>query len=279
MDTVKSILGAVGAGGGDGNGDADIQVPKDGDMPSREEMLQTIETLQKAQKAQSAANGLREKAKAMTSPVQREKMLKEAFEKETEANGLSKMAKRMQSGPWQGFGFGGGIGAASGLGLGTGVGMLLGAITAVPATGLGMLIGTGVGAIHGPWVKLGGGKNGKEEHVPFEDADPERVVDAMEAERQARLEKGAAAESNGSEKTESAPDSAEKPRRKPPKLEVRSKKNADGSEGGVQKQANVEDKPQVTAGVAEESKPPRRKPKKLEIRSGKDGSKAQSVQA
>ena len=108
METIKSMLG----GGGGNDGDGGSQVPKEGDMPSRDEMMKTIESLQKAQKAQSAANSLRDKAKAMTSSTQREKMLKEAFDKEMEANGHSKMAKRMQSGSWQGFGFGGGIGAA-----------------------------------------------------------------------------------------------------------------------------------------------------------------------
>src|SRR6201999_2608160 len=160
MEAIKSMLGA---GSGRNDSDGVPQVPKDDDMPSRDEMLKTIESLQMAQKAQSKANSLKAKAMAMTSSTQREKLLKEAFDKEIEANGHSKMAKRMQSGTWQGLGFGGGIGAASGLGLGAGVGTVLGAILAVPTTGLGLLVGSGVGAIHGPWVKLGGGKDGKEE--------------------------------------------------------------------------------------------------------------------
>ncbi|ETI24463.1 hypothetical protein G647_03832 [Cladophialophora carrionii CBS 160.54] len=280
METVKSMLGAGGGGGGGGDGEDTPQIPKDGDMPSREEMLKTIESLQKAQKAQSTANSLKQKAMAMASSTQREKLLKEAFDKEMEANGHSKMAKRMQSGTWQGFGFGGGIGAASGLGLGAGVGTVLGAILSVPATGLGMLVGTGVGAIHGPWIKLGGGKDGKVEEVPFEDADPGRVVDALEAERKAQLEKGAAPES--AEST----NGAEKPRRKPPKLEIRSKKGADANknqdtagEGAVKKESEVDKGPSVNSGVSEESKPPRQKPKKLEIRSGKDGQKPATAKA
>jgi hypothetical protein len=267
METVKSLLGA---GGGGGEGEFP-EVPKSGDMPSREEMLKTIESLQKAQKAQSTANSLKEKAMAMTNSTKREKMLKEAFDKEMEANGHSKMAKRLQSGSWQGFGFGGGIGAASGLGTGAALGTLLGGILMVPTTGLGMLIGTGVGAVHGPFVKLGGGKDGKTEEVPFEDADPGRVVDAIEAQRNAQP-------TNNQEGT-SWPDNndigvkqEEKPKRKPPKLEVRSKKNdtGDSKESGVTIGVSDESKPAL-ANVAEESKPPRRKPKKLEIRSGKNG--------
>ncbi|KIW68441.1 hypothetical protein PV04_04387 [Phialophora macrospora] len=273
METFKSMLGA----GGDGNdGDGVPQLPKDGDMPSREEMLKTIESLQKAQKAQSTANSLKQKAMAMTSKTQREKLLKEAFDKEMEANGHSKMAKRMQSGTWQGFGFGGGIGAASGLGLGMGVGTVLGGILSVPTTGLGMLVGTGVGAIHGPWVKLGGGKDGQVEEVPFEDADPGKVVDALEAERQARLEQGTAPSEAASDSPQSK-NGAGKPRRKPPKLEIRSKKSAEASqnqdttgESTVKKEPEVKKEPGVNTGVSEESKPPRQKPKKLEIRSGKD---------
>ncbi|EXJ60685.1 hypothetical protein A1O7_04838 [Cladophialophora yegresii CBS 114405] len=279
METVKSMLGA-GGGSGAGDGGDMPQIPKDGDMPSREEMLKTIESLQKAQKAQSTANSLKQKAMAMASSGQREKLLKEAFDKEMEANGHSKMAKRMQSGPWQGLGFGGGIGAASGLGLGAGVGTVLGAILSVPATGLGMLVGSGVGAIHGPWVKLGGGKGGKVEEVPFEDADPGRVVDALEAERKARLEKGAASDSVESTNGD------EKPRRKPPKLEIRSKKGADSNQdqdttgdSAVKKESEVKKEPSVNTGVSEESKPARRKPKKLEIRSGKDGQKPATAKA
>ncbi len=262
--------GGGGGGGGDGGGDA---VPKDGDMPNRDEMMKTIESLQAAQKASSTAKGLKEKAMAMTSSTQREKLLREAFDKEIEANGHSKMAKRLQSGTWQGLGFGTGIGAAGGLGLGAGLGTVLGAILMVPTAGVGTLVGTGVGAIHGPWVKLGGGKDGKAEEMPFEDADPGRVVDAMEAERNGRAQQGTEA------KAESTNGAEEKPRRKPAKIEIRSKKNADS--GGKQDadDEKVRTDPSVNTGVSEDSKPPRRKPKKLEIRSGKDGKKPATAKA
>ncbi|KAJ9617256.1 hypothetical protein H2200_000977 [Cladophialophora chaetospira] len=260
----------MGGGGGEGD-DGMPQMPKEGDMPSREEMMKTIESLQKAQKAQSMANNLKQKAMAMTSSTQREKMLREAFDKEMEANGHSKMAKRLQSGSWQGFGFGGGIGAASGLGIGAVTGTVLGAILAVPTTGIGMLAGTATGAIHGPFVKLGGGKDGKEEEVPFEEADPGRVVDALEAEQKAQQEQG-----GSSGKTEST-NGADKPRKKPPKIEIRSKKNAEPGDG--QDAASGKGSSNVNTGVSDESKPPKRKPKKLEIRSGKDGKKPATAKA
>ncbi|KAK7888571.1 hypothetical protein LTR67_008917 [Exophiala xenobiotica] len=272
METIKSALG--GGGGGDaGNGGG-------GDMPPREEMLQTIESLQKASKAQTTANNLKQKAMAMTNSSQREKMLKEAFDKEMEANGHSKMAKRLQSGAWQGMGFGGGIGAGGALGLGAGVGTVLGAILAVPSTGLGMLVGSGVGAIHGPWVKLGGGKE-----EPFEDADPEKVVDALEEETRKQAQGQPQQQSTGEKEK-----AKEKARKKPPKLEVRSKKNTNtGTESsgsgssGVKEGVSEESKPggrgkeavNVSKGVSEESKP-RKKPPKLEVRSGKGGSTAKA---
>ncbi|EXJ80895.1 hypothetical protein A1O3_07183 [Capronia epimyces CBS 606.96] len=243
---------------GDGDGDGD----GDGKPLNRDDLVKTVESLQKAQKAQSTANDLKSKAMAMTDSTKREKMLREAFDKEVEAHGHTKMAKRMQSGTWQGLGFGGGIGAATGLGLGAGLGTVLGAIAAVPTTGIGMLVGSGVGAIHGPWIKLGG----KEEK--FEEADPEKIADALE---EARVAQGnAQGEGIPEEGGQSAAQNS-KPRRKPKKLEIRSQ-----PKGQTESSANPQPDQQgassealggVNKGVAEESKP-RRKPKKLEIRSG-----------
>lgn len=258
MEAAKAFMS------GGNSGDENDGLPKnaDGEMPSREEMLKTIESLQKAQKAQSSANDLKSKAMGMLNSKKRENMLKEAFDKEMEAHGHSKMARRLQSGTWQGLGFGGGIGAATGLGLGAGVGTVLGAVAAVPTTGIGMLVGSGVGAIRGPWIKLGG----KEEK--FEDADPEKVVDALEEEQRnyqqnnkTQLEQPASESGAAGSKQ----DGEQKPRRKPPKLEIRSQKGAQSeqaSNGSSQSTGNVK------TGAAEESKA-RRKPPKLEIRSGK----------
>jgi len=49
------------------------------------------------------------------------------------------------------------------------VGSLVGGVTAIPTTGLGMLVGAGTGAIHGPWVTLTG--KGKKEGEQDEVAD------------------------------------------------------------------------------------------------------------
>lgn len=65
----------------------------------------------------------------------------------------------MASGWGQGAGFGVGISAAVGMGAGNLVGALLSGVVAVP----GVLIGSGVGAIHGPFVKLKDSISGKGE--------------------------------------------------------------------------------------------------------------------
>lgn len=67
----------------------------------------------------------------------------------------------MASGWGQGAGLGVGISSAVGMGLGNVVGALLSGVVAIP----GVLVGSGVGAIHGPWYKLkdvvgGGGDDG-----------------------------------------------------------------------------------------------------------------------
>lgn len=40
---------------------------------------------------------------------------------------------------------------------------LVGGVTSIPTTALGLLGGVGAGAINGPWVKLSGKKKGEEE--------------------------------------------------------------------------------------------------------------------
>lgn len=231
------------------------------DLPDREQLLKAVESAQAAQKAQSTANDLMSKAKQMTDSTQREKILREAYDKEIEANGHSKMAQRLQSGTWQGLGFGGGIGAATGLGIGAGLGTLLGAITAVPATGIGMLVGSATGAIHGPWIKLGG----KEQK--FEDADPKEVVDALEQGN--NLQSKADSEgknTTATQQNDSKPNNSEgqQPKRKPKKLEVRSQPKPVTEE--QLERGHTDATPKLTNN---ESQKQRKKPKKLEIRSKK----------
>jgi predicted lipid-binding transport protein (Tim44 family) len=102
---------------------------------------------------------LREKVAHVQDPRERERIVKEAYRKEVEAHGESKLARMIQSGTWQGLAAGGGIGAGVGIGLGTVVGTVVGGIVSVPTTGLGALIGSGVGAIHGPWIRIPKGQD------------------------------------------------------------------------------------------------------------------------
>ena len=223
-----------------------------GGMPDKEEMKKQIEMLQNAQRAQSQANDLRDKAKQFSDPAQREKALQEAFEKEVEANGHAKMARRLQSGTWQGMGFGGGIGAGAGLGTGALIGTLLGGILAVPTTGLGMLIGAGTGAIHGPWVKLGG------KELPFQDADAGEIVDELEKQR------------NG-QQGGSAPAPYIPPGNRvgPKKIEIRSQKNQGAVEQGKVEGGSVTEGSVTGGNVSGQSKSAnKRGPKKIEVRSG-----------
>lgn len=76
----------------------------------------------------------------------------------------------MASGWGQGAGLAVGISSAVGMGLGNLVGALLSGVVAVP----GVLVGSGVGAIHGPWYKFkdalsgGGGNNRENEKIKAE---------------------------------------------------------------------------------------------------------------
>ena len=188
------------------------------------------------------ASTLREAADAIRDPAKREKYLRDAYNKEIEAHGNSKKARMLQSGAFQGTVGGVGIGAVVAGGLGTVVGTVVGTVTAVPATAVGGLVGAGVGLGHGSWIKLGkigggGGKDGegdkegekekggeqqgeKTGEVDVEDAvpNPEVLRKAAEDIKRER-EKGGLAQEGGGEKEK-------KERKKPRKIEVRSKQQA-----------------------------------------------------
>lgn len=187
----------------------------------KKDLVETVEALQKAA-AQDAAQSLREKAAALADPKLREKLIRDAYEKEIEAHGQSKLARRLQSGPWQGLAAGTGIGAGVGVGLGTVVGVVTGGVLSLPTTALGALIGSGVGAVHGPWIKLGG-RDRKLVDVPAE-----KLVDAS-------AEKG-----NDGHKPMPATEEEVQPttaKRQPRKLEIRSRErtneHTDDKELGV----------------------------------------------
>ncbi|KAI5370505.1 hypothetical protein Slin14017_G013840 [Septoria linicola] len=190
------------------------------DVPDRKELEETIGALQKVAKAQNMAKELKEKAAKAASPAERERLFKEAYEKEVEANGHSKMAQRMQSGTWQGLFGGGGIGVGVGMGLGAVLGTLLGGLLSVPTTALGGLIGSGVGAVHGPWIQVG------DIQKRFEDASPSEVITALEQEQKTGngklVEEQLTAEQIEDKLSQS---DAPKEKKKPRKIEIRSSNN------------------------------------------------------
>ncbi len=121
------------------------------------DLQKSVAAAKKVVEAQGAAAALKEQAAKALNPKERMRLLREAYDKEVEAHGQSKFAKRLQSGPWQGAAAGGGIGGGIAMGLGTVVGTLVGGVASVPTVLLGGLVGAGVGGIHGPFIKLGGG--------------------------------------------------------------------------------------------------------------------------
>ncbi|KAF2169804.1 hypothetical protein M409DRAFT_52301 [Zasmidium cellare ATCC 36951] len=219
----------------------------------RQQMLEAVAASQKIAKAREYAQSLRDKAAKARDPKEREKFFREAYAKEVEAHGeQSKLSRRMQSGTWQGMFGGGGIGLGTGLGLGAVVGTLVGTIVSVPTTALGTLIGAGVGAIHGPWITIGGIKK------KWTEASPEEVVDYYQAEEgkaeAAQQQAGMAAEGGGDQPLPHAEPTGTAVKRKPRKLEVRSKAVATGSAPAI------EEAPTTT-------EVQRRKPRKLDSRS------------
>ncbi|KAB5554452.1 hypothetical protein GE09DRAFT_128482 [Coniochaeta sp. 2T2.1] len=165
----------------------DNQKPPDGFAPA-------IEAAKAAKRLQDTADTLKKQASLIRDPAERERLIRAAYEKEVQAHGQSKKARAMASGWGQGAAAGVGIASAVGMGLGNLVGVLLSGVTAVP----GVLVGSGVGAAHGPWFKLGGdkkagkkdeGKEGEEAKEAEEDSDDEETHRAIvEAARQAEEE-------------------------------------------------------------------------------------------
>ena len=219
----------------------------------RDQAVETVGAMQKLSKAQIAGRDLKDEAAKMTDPKERDRLLQEAYDKELEARGLTKTVERMQSGTWQGLAGGAGIGAGTGVGVGTLVGTLVGGLVSIPTTGLGALIGSGVGAIHGPWITIGGQKK------RWDEAKPEEVVDTWEKEQHNGTQQGsgeqvgAGVDEAGGDQSNTASTVAATTKKKPRKLQNRS----EGSNGPTSSNAT---------GVSKEPKPSR-KPKKLQVRS------------
>ena len=235
-------------------------------LPEDERLQQAAQAAKAAASAQGMVESLKSKASMMTDPKQREKMLSEAYNHEIESKGLSKKARVLKSGTFQGATGGAGIGMATGMGLGTVVGTLTGVVASVPTMALGGLVGAGTGVIHGPWIKLGGGKKeegGTEEEeqivqVPQEAIDKGAVqVDEKSGQVTVKdheaLEAAASAAAMVSAEKET-PVNGPGGRRKPKKLEIRSNKQGSGEK---------------TDSAANSEAKARNKPPKLEPRSKK----------
>ena len=122
---------------------------------TKEKILsQATEALKEAEEAQAAALQAYKRADEIDDPEEKKKTLEEAAKHDKKAKSAIKSAQRLQSGVWQGGASGAGIGAGIGAGVGTLVGGLVGGVTSIPTTGLGLLVGMGTGAVHGPWVKF-----------------------------------------------------------------------------------------------------------------------------
>lgn len=203
-------------------------------MPEDERLMQAAQAAKASAQAQGMADSLMAKAKMVTDPKERERMVQEAYENEIKANGMSRKAKFLKSGTFQGAAGGAGVGGVVGMGLGTVVGTLVGTVATIPTTLVGGLVGTGVGAIHGPFIKLGGKKGEKEQvvQVPQEQIDNGSVIvdektGQVKAKNPEELKKAAAAAEQAAEisrtqrRPTTRPDGT--PRKPPKKLEVRSK--------------------------------------------------------
>ncbi|KAK5175289.1 uncharacterized protein LTR77_000427 [Saxophila tyrrhenica] len=193
--------------------------------PDKENFQKSVAAAQKTVQAQGAAEALKQQAKKAINPKERMRLMQEAYHKEIEAHGQSKYAKRLQSGGWQGAAAGGGIGGGVAMGLGTVVGTVVSGVAAVPTVLVGGLVGAGVGGIHGPFIKLGGG--GKKENTP---ATNEEVQKQEAAKLDQAVEKSASTVPQPPTADSADPQSGEqKIKKKPRKLEVRSKPTGNDS--------------------------------------------------
>ncbi|KAH8673645.1 hypothetical protein BX600DRAFT_433262 [Xylariales sp. PMI_506] len=125
-----------------------------GGKKAKERLLADLTAkLEESRKLAAESEELQRKADE-ADPEEAEKLRADAWEREQKAKKLIRQANRLQTGAFQGGAAGAGIGAGIAGGLGTLIGGLVGGIAAIPTAGLGVLVGAGVGAVHGPWVKL-----------------------------------------------------------------------------------------------------------------------------
>ena len=246
-----------------------VHIPTEAELKSLskdDRLAQAKQASESAGWASRMVDTLRSKAALLTDPKERQRVLTEAYKRELEARGLTRKAKILSSGTLQGAAGGAGIGAATGAGLGTAVGTLVGTVASVPTTLVGGLAGAGTGAIHGPWFRLDGGDSAKGKdsgegeklvQVPQEAIDSGAAL-VDESTGQVTVKDSSALKDapsmpaevmSAGKKTTSTGNASEK--KKPKKLEVRSKKSTP-SESPTENTAKT-----------------RRKPPKIEVRSKK----------
>lgn len=195
-------------------------------MPEDDRLKAAASASQAAASANSMAESLRSKASLLTNPAERSRMLQEAYNKELEAHGNSRRARLLSSGTFQGAAGGAGIGGAVGMGLGTVVGTVVGGVATVPTVLLGGLVGAGTGVIHGPWIKLmKKDSKGKETKIPAEAIENGSVVVDQKTGKVNTVDaeglKKARERAEKAEQQAGAGGEAQKPKKKPRKLEVR----------------------------------------------------------
>ncbi|RKU49508.1 hypothetical protein DL546_008671 [Coniochaeta pulveracea] len=165
-----------------------MQTPdNDGEKPPPDELAKAIDAAKAAKRLQDTVNTLKQQAKAVQDPKERERLFRAAYEKEVEAHGQSKKARVLASGWGQGAGAGVGISGAVGMGLGNLVGVLLSGVVAVP----GVLTGAAVGAAHGPWYTFGLGGQKKDDTKKQEKTDGEDDADFSDEEMHDAIVKAA----------------------------------------------------------------------------------------
>ncbi|KAF5024383.1 hypothetical protein F66182_3570 [Fusarium sp. NRRL 66182] len=136
---------------GQENGDG----PQDKKTMTKDRIEQEIRSrVEEAKGLQEKSLELHEKADSEQDSEAAEEMRNEAREIDKKAAKLMKIAERLEKGWIQGGAMGTGIGAGVASGVGLVVGTVLTGVVAIPAGGLGMLIGAGTGLAHGSWIKF-----------------------------------------------------------------------------------------------------------------------------
>ncbi|PSR82124.1 hypothetical protein BD289DRAFT_371792 [Coniella lustricola] len=227
-----------------------------GQGPPQAEVARAVEAAQAAARFQDAADALKKQASLALDPAERERLWTAAYMKEKEAHGESKKARVLASGWGQGAGMGIGLSAAVGMGLGNVLGAVLSGVVAVPGT----LIGSGVGAIHGPWFKfkdlVGAGGNGDNSggDGALDEKDISNLGDLTEDERdeKAHMAIVAAARQVDDEKANKLKDnggSKDQPQSQPKKQSKETTTNNSTSEGKKESksQTNAQPKKESTA--------------------------------